>query len=189
MESSVQEKTVEVPTNTGVEGFVRTIRTILKMPRVQSIHIDSRGRINFKYVALETDDEDGGGFKIDFDNLEPYYLIRQAAVDELSPEASNAAVVLTMMLDRAALENLYPIAFVTSPNSILSEWYALSTGYKLSASGKLCGLPVLTDRHAPDTALLLCLGYTREASMADVQKSYKIEMDMIYGASNDVEVL
>ena len=188
MESSVQEKVVEVPANTGVDGFLLTIRNILKMPRVQSIGIDNRGRISFKHVVLDTED-DSGGFKVDFDGLEPYYLIRHAAIDELSPEASNAGVVLTMVLDRASLENLYPIAFVTSPNSNLREWYGLSTGHKLNSLNRLCGVPVLTDRHVPDTVLLLCLGYTHEATMAEIQKSYKIEMDMIYGASNDVEVL
>ena len=166
---------IDVPPNTGVDGFLHTVRTILDLPRVQSINIDGNGKVTYKHFVA---DDDEAVIGVEFKGLEPWYIIRNAEVQEMLVEHSSAATVVASLLDRMSLERLHPIAFVTGANSVLWEWYRTTTGDHLQSNDYLFGLPLYLDRNAPDSVLLLCAGYSRSSALIDTKKSYKIEMSV-----------
>lgn len=184
--------TISVPRNTGIEGFLETIRQLLRRPRVQEIRIDARGQVSFRRWAIEGEDfeANGNNFGVDLSHLKPYHIVRNAQAKEFMPdERLSAAVVVGMMFDKAAQENLSPLAFVTGAGTTLWEWYRFTTGYKQEPSDTFFGLPLLRDRQIPDTVLLLCAGHGRNASFIDTQVSYKVEMPSYTFPSTEVQVM
>lgn len=177
---------IDVPKSTGVEGFFHVLRSILKLPRIQKVNIDVKGHVSYTHYVL---DGDRAPIKIDFEGIEPWHIIRNGDVEELQLHTSNAAIVLTSMLDKVTLDKFCPVAFVVGANSIFWGWYLESTGFKLSSDQNICGLPVHRDRQIPDTALILCAAYTKESALIDTQKSYKIEMQYVKLPETVVEVL
>ena len=181
------EDTIEVPPNTGEAGFIHTIRTYLRMPRVQEINIDARGRVRVRRYAKQNDVDRNAG--IDFGELQPHGIVRNTHVEEISfYEGANAAVVLGGMLDLVAVAQLKPLAFMTGADSALWEWYRLSTGVALKNRESLHGLPLYADRALPDTALILAAGYGRDAALVDTRSAFKIEMPTYSYPETTVEV-
>lgn len=179
---------IEVPKNTGIEGFMLTVRELLKLTRLQSINIDAKGKVTYKRYAEEDERQKIG---VDYEGVEPWHIARNApdGVEELLLISPNAAVTLTAVLDRSSSEKLYPTAFVASPNTILWKWYLYTTGFSLGTQGHLCGLPVYADRHIPDSALILCSSFVKEGALVDTQKAYKIEMNYVVAPATEVEVI
>lgn len=179
---------IDVPKNTGHEGFIHTIRQILKLSRIQSINISARGKVTYeRYVAGE---EPRSAIGVDFTGIEPSHIIRNAinGVEEIILDAQNAAVILVDMLDRSRTDGFFPTAFVSGANSTFWDWYPGTTLYPLSARDSICGLPLYYDRHVPDTALILCASFTSDGALIDTQKAYKIEMAPVLVPRTDVEV-
>lgn len=166
--------TLDVPPNTGIEGFMRTLRAILKRPRVQRVTIEVNGTIT--YTRYELPDEESP-IGVDFSSLQPYHIIRNSQVSEiLPPPELPATTVLAMMLDRVAQDRLHPVAFATGSDTHVWEWLSYTTGYTPNARAQLLGVPLLFDRQLPDSALILCAGFGRDAAFVDTQISYKVEM-------------
>ena len=167
--------TVEVPRNTGVEGFLRVLRIYLSKPRVQEINIDSRGKVTVRRWAPANDGDRNAG--VDFGDLQPHGIVRNAQVEEvLLSRGANAAAALGALLDMVAQEHLVPLAFMTGAGTVLWSWYCSSTGYQLRSKDTLHGLPLHTDIALPDTALILAAGYGRDAALVDTRTAYKIEI-------------
>lgn len=183
--NNLVESTITVPKNTGVTGFIHTIKEILKLSRVQSIHINSKGVVEYKRYVSDGEHRD---FNIDFSGIEPYGIIRNGILSELIVSSCNAAVTIISMLDMAHSDNLYPVAFVTGANSTLWDWYKTTTGFQLSSNDSLCGLPLYTDRQAPDSVLILCAAHNKTSELIDTHKSYKIDMSVV-GLDTTVEVI
>lgn len=178
------ESSLEIPRNAGTAGFMRTLETLIKLPRVQSITVDARGKVTWtRYVR----DDENEPLAVQFDDLEPWAVIRNGELMELNVNIDDAALVLIMMLDRVTSEGLHPTAFVSGAATIFWDWFASSTGYRFP-SQHVMGLPLYLDRHAPDTALILGAAYEAGASLADTHKSYKIEMDYVVAPETHVEV-
>ena len=170
---------IKVPTNTGIEGFLHTIKLLMRRPRLQSLEIDARGVVKFRRYALENEDDGGpnNNYGVDLAFLQPSHVIRNAPLRELLvPEHLSAAVVVGLLFDKSTKEQLRPLAFVTNPTTGLWDWYQFSTGHALEDRGSFFGLPMLTDRHIPEMALLLCLGFGKDAAFVDTQVSYKVEI-------------
>ncbi len=165
-------ESIEVPKNTGRAGFLRVIEDALKLPRVQDIHIDSRGRVKVRYFLREG--ETKKPIETDFSTLEPYAAIRNSVVQELVEPDDNAAVGVSQLFDGAAQDRLFPIAFVGSPTTRFWRWYESSTGIVLSSFDQLYGVPFLSEHALEDYVLVLCAGFTRSASLIDTQRSYKL---------------
>ena len=179
------EETIEVPKNTGIEGFLHTVRELLKLPRVQSIVINAKGVVEYARYVVEGETN---GHAIEFDSVEPYSILRNGSVEELSASSLNAAVTITSLLDIAAKDGWHPVAFVTGAASVLWTWYMTTTGFEIFSRDSLCGFPLYLDRHAPDTALILCVSRTKTASLVDAHRSYKVEMSVV-GPETEVEVI
>jgi len=167
--------TIEVPLNTGIEGFIHAIRQLLKRPRVTSVHIDTSGKVTFtRFVRPE---EPRKHFEVDFEEVAPSYIIRNVELQEIDCAhiLDNAAVCISAMFWSASLEQMYPVAFVVGANSSLGAWHKNTTGIILT-NNSAYGFPILRDRHIPDDALILTTAFARGGSMSDVKKSYKITM-------------
>ena len=187
-----EEKTnrIEVPKNTGIEGFLYAIKEILRRPRIQEIKIDSKGVITYRLYAQK--DKPINNVGIEFGDISPYGVIRNADVVELTVQSGqSAAVIVAAVLDIAATEQLYPIAFVTGADTVFWGWYRETTGTPFRSTNHLFGWPLYTDRLLPDTALILCTGYGKDAALVDTQRAYKIEMQFALATPPDttVEVL
>lgn len=181
-------KNIDVPPNTGIDGFMRTLRQILRKPRVQQVVINARGRVSYSRYVRDGEPEETSGF--DFDDLQPYFVIRNSDLQELlPPETLSAAAAICMMFDRVAQDRLYPIAFVAGAESSLWDWYQYTTGHIVFSKKQLFGLPVLIDRQVPDSALILCAGFGRDASLIDTQISYKVEIPVYTVPDTSVEVI
>lgn len=151
---------ISVPKNTGIDGFLRTLRSILVLPRVQSINIDSTGAVRYtRYVHEEETDHP---VAVDYEDLEPWGVIRNGDLEEVSIPISSASSVISYMLNKVTQEGLVPAAFAIGVNSALWAWHERTSGVRLTQkSGMLYGLPVYTDRQIPDTRLILCGAYVR----------------------------
>ncbi len=181
---------IQVPANTGIEGFLHTIGTILRKPRVQRISIDARGKVSFtRYALVDEAGEEATNCGVDFKELQPYYIIRNATVHELILPTEPAPVTIGRMFDRAAADHMRPLAFAAGADSQLWSWYNLSTGHTTSARDQFFGLPVLNDREIDDAVLFLCAGYGRDAAFSDTQVSYKISIPQDAFPATAVEVL
>lgn len=164
--------TIEVPKNTGRQGFLRAIEDILKLPRLQGINIDARGKVDFRYYLREG--EPKKALETDFETLEPYAIIRNSILRELVEPDENAAVALGQLFDGAATDHLFPVAFVGGASSLFWAWYEETTGLALGSREELYGIPFLNDRSLEDYVLVLCAGFTRGSALIDTQRSYKL---------------
>jgi hypothetical protein len=180
---------IQVPANTGIEGFLHTLKTLLRKPRVQRVVIDARGKVSFTRYALSDESDEPANLGVDFSDLQPYYIIRNAAVRELLLPTEPAPVSIGRMFDRAASDHMRPIAFAVGADSQLWSWYALSTGHSVSARDQFFGLPVLPDRDIDDGVVFLCAGLGRDAAFIDTQLSYKISIPQDAFPATAVEVL
>jgi hypothetical protein len=180
---------IQVPANTGIEGFLHTLRTLLRKPRLQRVVIDSRGKVSFTRYALPDEEEEPDNFGVDFESLQPYYVIRNAQVHEVLLPTEPAPVSIARLFDRVASEALRPLAFALGADSQLWSWYTLSTGHTPSTRSSFFGLPVFTDRNIDDSAIFLCAGYGRDAAFIDTQVSYKISIPQDAFPATSVEVL
>jgi hypothetical protein len=170
--------TIAVPPNTGRAGFLRAIDAVLKKSRVQNVEIDARGRVKFRRFVLNGEEDDKqNNFGVDFEDLQPFYVVRNARVQELIlPADLPAPVVLGIMFEKVAHDQLAPLAVVVGAQTTLWDWYRFTTGHTLQERETIFGFPIYNDRHIPDTALLLCAGYGKDAAFVDTQVSYKVEM-------------
>ncbi len=167
-------ESVDVPKNTGVEGFLLAIRQILKRrQRVQKIEIDARGKVSYSHYARAEDNRTP--IEIDFDSVSPNAAIRNADVRELIIEETAPQIVIPKMLARASIDQMFPVAFVTGANTVLFDWIKKETGIDFP-DGTAFGLPVLRDRHIPDETLVLATSFGPHGALVDVQRSYKVVM-------------
>lgn len=180
--------TIEVPANTGLDGFLETIRTYLRMPRVQEIRIDARGKVVVERFAREDDSDRNVG--VDFGELQPHSIVRNSQVEEVAMyDGANASVVIGSLLDMVAVAQLKPLAFMTGADSALWDWYKMTTGVRLKNKDSLHGLPLYKDRALPDSALVLAAGYGRDAALVDTRQAYKLEMPVYEYPGTTVEVM
>lgn len=168
-------ETVDVPLNTGVEGFIHALRQILKKPRVTDIHIDANGKVSFTRFARP--EEPIKHLEVDFESVSPAGLVRNMELQELDyyELVGNAAVCIAAMFSMASTEQMYPVAFLVGASSSLFAWHRKTTGVPLLNS-MAYGFPIIRDRHIPDDVLILVTAYARGGAMSDGKKSYKITM-------------
>jgi hypothetical protein len=173
-------ESVEVPKNTGTKGFLRALEDILKLPRVQSIEIDSRGKVSYRYFIRSG--EEHAPLKTDFETLKPYAAIRNGgAIDEIGAPDRNAAMALGQLFNAASVDHLFPVAFASGANTIFWDW-AQGSGLNLTSHEELFGLPFVTDRNIPDESLILGAAFARNAALIDIRKSYKLVIPHTLGA-------
>jgi hypothetical protein len=185
-EYELKSDTINVPRNTGIEGFIHTVRAILKMSRVQSLHIDAAGNVTYERYVKADDVITFGD--IGFEDLEPWHVIRNRDVEEMITFGSEPSAIIMDMFNAVALTDLVPTAFVTGAATVLEQWMSLG-GRPALVGSTLFGLPVHRDRNMPDSVLVLTAAYTRDAGLVDTQRSYKIEMERPELPKTTVEVL
>jgi len=184
---SAVERTVSVPLRTGVSGLMHAIREILKKPRVQSILIDSKARIT--YTCYVPDDMHDDNLGVNFEELEPSYIVQHSDIREIQNPSRNGAAAIGQMFAAVASDHLHPLAFVSGADTNLWEWYRLTSGVDMRRSDSMYGLPIYLDRAYEDDLLLLCAGYGRDAGFVDTQATYKMYMDIDVGPVTSVEVI
>lgn len=169
-EPSEVEERVEVPRNTGVPGFLRTLEGILKLPRVQNVVIDARGGITYKRVRYP---DERASLQVNYELLQPSAIIRHADVVEL-PMEGEALEQVHAAFEQAALERAETVAWILGDGGslVLKRWCpALSV-----CNDRLLGLPVFVDSGVSGNALILALAHTPRAYLVDCHRFYKIVM-------------
>lgn len=168
------DETIEVPPGTGVEGFMRSVREVLRLPNVNNITINSKGKIDYTFYMR--DGEEKRVATVNFDTLMPMAIVRNARVQEVVNRDDSATVAILQMFRAASLDHLAPIAFITGANSLLWPWYEFTTPLLAERRDELFGLPVHLDRQCPDETLLLAAAFTPRAELIDMHKAYKIDL-------------
>jgi len=170
------KETIEISKGSGRAGFLLTLEEILKLPRLQSITVDARGKIT--YTRFLQDNEPPIPLKVDLETVSPYAAIRNGEVAELQlPMEISAAIAVGLLFREISMDGLYPIAFVGGADSTVWTWLKSTTGIAPYRNPEeFFGLPLYRDRMIEDYVLFLCAGYTRSTSLVDTQKSYKILM-------------
>jgi hypothetical protein len=162
-----------VPKNTGIEGFITTLRRILSLSKVQSISINANGQI--KYNRIVREEENVQPLEIDFSTIMPSGIVRNNDIVELEEEKDPTHAV-ARMFERVAQEHLFPVAWASGPSSTFWLWHE-RMGLTISVGrDEAYGLPFLYDEYFPPTTLVLCTGYTRNSALIDVKKSFKMLM-------------
>jgi hypothetical protein len=186
---TLRDDKISVPVNTGVEGFLHTVRRILHLPRVQSVHIDSKGVVSYSRYVQEGERAEPLG--VAFDELLPSYIIQHSEVRDLPfKPRRGAATLVSQLFEAVAQERLQPVAFVGGADTQLWDWFCKSTGLSVRRdSFFFFGLPVFLDRFYEDDLLLLCGAYTRESGLADTQVAFKVFMEDNAVPATEVDVL
>lgn len=175
-----QTHTIEVPANTGVEGFLVVMRQVLQLPKVQKVVIDCTGRVTYQRVVQEG--EENSNVNVSFDHIQPYAIIRNGQTKELTyPGSMSAAAIIGAMFDVLAFNSLTPIAFVVSPQTTLWSWLYFSSALEVHTKSVLFGCPLLLDKHIPTTALVLCAGVDGTKAVVDTRVSIKVEIPRLEG--------
>lgn len=168
------DEEIDIPKGTGIEGFLETIRQVLKLPRVQDIRIDARGKITYSFFLRNGEAKQALG--VSFAELMPYAIVRNADVRELLLVNDNAAVALLQLFRQASIDHVFPVAFVTGAGTTVWDWYEASTQMKAEMRDELLSLPLLRDRMCPDDVLLLCTAFRAGDPLGATQKVYKIQI-------------
>lgn len=168
----VTEK-LDIPKNTGIEGFMLTMRKIISLPKIQSIVINANGRITFTRIVREGDEV--RPLEVDLESVTPAGIVRNSDVVEIETDESPSRAV-ARLLEKTAQEHLFPIALVSGPGSTFWDWHAYEGLYLSAARDEAYGLPFLYDEYFPPSTLVLCAGYTRGSTMVDVKKCFKLMM-------------
>lgn len=175
---------VEVPKSSGIDGFLKLIRTILGLGRVQYINISANGVVEYKYLRPSESSESNINPEQFFDDIAPSHLIRSVtAMREISvPEGAHALELLHRMMRAAHVDGVHPIAWATGADSVLVKWLvnrSCLSEEQVFPCDVLCGLPVYGDRMLPDEALVLCAGQEQAAELVSMTHAYKIAMVLL----------
>ncbi len=171
MELKERLSKITIPKGSGTEGFVRSLRGILQLPRVQRIVIE-RGQVEFMRLAHA--EEPDKPLNIDFETLRPAYIIKNTDLVELD-YIQEAPKALALLFRRASLDRLYPTVFVGGTRSYIWKWFQ-SSGLELPVTDELYGLPFVTDEEFTDDMLFMCAAPVRGSTIVDTQRAYKILM-------------
>lgn len=165
---------IRVPRNTGVDGFLTTLRRILTLPRVQTISIDASGLVSYTRIVREG--EGTTPMVVDYGELAPWNIIRNGELEEFDTSPTDAApTVIARMFNVLTSVGLAPIAFVTGANSSFWDWHRESH-VNLGRHGVAYGLPLYTDRGVPDHVLVFCAAYVKGSTLAACHKFLVINM-------------
>lgn len=173
-----EEYEVSLPKGSGRAGFLKAMEAILKLPRVQEIHVDTSGKITCSRLLLPN--ENPAHIEIDFSSIGPYSVIRNSLVVELLLEKGDSApMAAAKMFSMVSAARLYPIAFVAGVNTSLWKWFSDSTGIHppiMSEDEEFMGFQVLRDKAIEDYMLFLCAGSFRNAELSETYRAIKVVM-------------
>lgn len=185
-------QSINVPSSTGVDGFLHALREIIKKPRIQKVTIEATGKVVYTSLASDSEEaeEESQNYGVDFGHLEPYAVIRNSDTRELSyPNNLGACDVIAVMFDAVSTNGFTPICFATGINSHLWNWCHFTSGIEIQSQEMLCGYPIYTDRQLPDTALVLCAGVGQTKALIDTRLSVKVEMRQNPILNDEMEIL
>jgi hypothetical protein len=183
-----EEKTssISVPKNTGVEGFLKTIRGILTLPRVRGIAIDVSGKVS--YTRYVREGEPDTPVPVDYTGLDPWSIIRNGELEEMPYELGTPSTsVIAAMFNRITREGLIPVAFASGADSHFWRWHEKTSGLSLVKKTSAYGLPIYTDRQMPDYSLVLCASYVR-GNLIDCHRFLSVSMGVVDFAPPETHV-
>lgn len=164
---------LEVPKNSGIEGFLATIKAILKLPAVQRVVIEPNKIV---LTRLIDPNKSNVPVELDFEGLLPYSVLRNCErIREIAPRDSVYSTLVAVMM-AASKDRLYPVAFATGADTALLKWYENGTGDELDDEAPLLGIPVYRDRQIEDTHLYLCAARSRGGALVDTVRAYKVQL-------------
>lgn len=168
------QHTIEVPKNTGMEGFLHTIRELLKLDKIKEITINSKGEVSYRRMVPEEITQDP--IMIDYEGLQPSSIIRMGSLAEMVNDGELPHILVSNMFSQLDIERLSPVCWASGAATVLSKWYA-GSGVKLPAIDNFYGLPLHLDRALPDSVLILCASSTDSPALVDCHRFLKVDME------------
>jgi hypothetical protein len=175
-EYELANETFEVPKNTGINGFLHAIRTILELSRVQGVSIDARGKVSYQRFVPKGEFQEVGP-TISFETLMPYACVRNGTINEIfNVDTRSPSLSIAKMFQAAARDRVFPVAWVMGAYTTLWDWFRNCDGIEMDNHEEFYGLPILADRNLEDYMLILATANGRTTNIVDVHRSYKIIM-------------
>lgn len=183
--------TVEVPASAGVEGFLHVVREVISQSRVQKVVLSVDGSVSYtRLVDPEEEEDEENNYNVDFSHLQPYQVIRNADMQEMSyPPAIGACAVVAAMFDAVTDKGYTPICFAVGADSTLWNWCHFTSGLEIKDTESLMGCPVYRDKGLPDTALVLCAGVSGTTALIDTKVAVKVEMQQNKVLNDEMEII
>lgn len=184
---------IRVPKNTGVDGFLKTLRRVLTLPRVQVINIDSSGMVSYTRIVREGEPPEP--VDLDFSDLSPWSIVRNGTLEEFTvPHDAPATATIARLFNLLTQESLVPVAWVTGANSDFWAWHEETAGVRLTRQNMAYGVPIYTDREVPDHSLILCAAYTKGTTLVGCHRFLVVSMASFGGqgeppAETEVSIL
>jgi len=171
------ESTVQVPPKTGVAGFLRTIETLLRLPRLQKVTIDARGAVQYTRLVLEGAEEPED-VVVNFQGLAPYDLIRNSPITEVRDvESLSPAELLLWLLGEVTREGSHPAVWVLHDLKELETWLNLPWFTERTSATSLLGYPLLFDADISPGMLLLGTAPKRGGELVECTQFFKISTE------------
>lgn len=182
------ERTVSVPPESGVDGFLLAIRNILSLSRVTELKVHGKCEVTYtRWVRSE--DEANANLRMDFESVTPFNVIRNNEIVDygIVSDYHIPTVVLCNLIHKLAEDHFYPTAFVIGANSGFFDWLE-SGGVSLPKNAnRVLGYQLLRDRFVDDVTVLLGAAYGPGGSIIDTRVTYRLLLPM-KGAVDDAIV-
>lgn len=169
------EETIDIPLESGIDGFLLGIRQILALSRVVELRVHGNGKLTYKRWVRD-EDEANANLRIDFESVTPIGVIRNNDVvdvgvvdDKVSP-----AVAVCRLLHRVQVDYMYPTVLVVGANSVFFDWFR-GCGIDIQKNAeRFFGHQLVRDRFVEDDTLLVCASYGPGGSLIDTRTTYKL---------------
>lgn len=170
-EFKLDKKIIDIPKNTGRAGFILAIEKLLKLPRIQNIQIDAKGKVT--YTRFVKEDDPSLPLAIDLASVSPYGIIRNSELVEINFQDLHVGDFLLKLFNTVANDKFFPICFVGSLASSVWPWLKQNNEETVSKE-QLLGYPFYEEGLVENYMLFLCTGIIRESALIDTVRSYKI---------------
>lgn len=170
----LRTESIPIPSGSGVEAFLVTMRTILRRPRIQTILVEgTTNRITFTFYARA--EEADLPIQVELESAKPYHLVRSKSIEEL-PDEGSPIDILMRLFSAISRDHLSPICFIAHPNTVFWKW-AASSGYGFPKHrDEVFGYSVRYDDQVPEDALLLAACVQVDGTLIDTTKTYKVHI-------------
>jgi hypothetical protein len=169
------EETVDIPLDTGVDGFLLAIRQILLLSRVIELHINSKGKVTYKRWVRD-EDEANTNLRLDFESVTPIGVIRNNNIIDVGVVDAKVspAVAVCRLLHRIQADHMYPAVLVVGANSVFFDWFR-GCGIDIQKNAeRFFGHQLMRDRFVEDDVLLVCTSFGSSGSLIDTRTTYKL---------------
>lgn len=180
------EHTLELPKTLGLHGCLAVLGKVLRLPRLLSLEMKGNKLRYERYCA-----KDEPPLSLDLSD-DPGISIRAAiaAGDILEIHLDSAFQffkAIDAMFAAAEADQLHPVCFGVSNNSVFWSWYRASVDR--AVRNTLYGYPIYVDSGLNEDAIFLACAYGADADLSEIRQTYKVLMPLTVQKVQDLGIV